>query len=510
MELASERKSGKIYRDEPWYFYEVRMPNLNSKEKELISLISRAALKDFSNSDLAVLFMENKQRANFIAKVEDLMTQIKPYYNKLLNAEEEDQVIKAVGEFVKKVAPFVTHKEDVIYAIIKNLIGLGKLSYLIDDDELEEIMTNGPKQPIFVFDRHYGLCKTSLSFEDEKEIVAIISRIANFVMKKVSYEFPLLEARLPDGSRVNATIPPASPKGSTITIRKFRKRPYSITDIVRNKTMNSEVAAFLWLCVEGMRVNPKSMLISGGTGSGKTTTLNALTVFIPQKERIVTIEDTLELNLHGREDWIQLEARPGIYEAPLNLDELLKNTIRMRPDRIIVGEVRGSEAETMFVAMDIGHQGMMSTLHANSARETLLRLQNPPMNVPKAMFTLLDMIVMQHRMYVPKAGLIRRLTQISEVSLMDEHVLLNDVYARDRNKDDIVRTDIPSQIIENFSFHTGRSKKEIEEEILSRQLIIDHLVENNIVDYNDIQRIVNSYYSSPQAVLDELESKRVT
>jgi flagellar protein FlaI len=274
--------------------------------------------------------------------------------------------------------------------------------------------------------------------------------------------------------------------------------------------MDSQIAAFLWLCVEGMHVAPKNMLIAGGTGSGKTTTMNALSVFIPQKERIVTIEDTLELNLHEREDWIQLEARPGVYETPLSMVELLKNTIRMRPDRILVGEVRGEEAETMFVAMDIGHQGVMSTIHSNSARETLLRLQSPPMNVPKSMFTLLDLIVMQHRMFVPKAGLIRRVTQIAEVSVMDEHVLLSDIYARDRAKDVTARTETPSQILENFSFLTGLSKNEVHEELLSRQMVIDFLVSNNVSEYLDIQRLITAYYLNSAALLDKIESKKAT
>jgi flagellar protein FlaI len=192
------------------------------------------------------------------------------------------------------------------------------------------------------------------------------------------------------------------------------------------------------------------------------------------------------------------------------MDDLLKNTIRMRPDRIIVGEVRGSEAETMFVAMDIGHQGVMSTIHSNSARESLLRLQSAPMNVPKSMFTLLDLIVMQHRMYVPKMGTIRRVTQLAEVSVMDEHVLLNDIYMRDRNKDEVIRTEIPSQTIETFAFYTGMTKMEIQEELLSRQLVIDFLVDNNITEVSDIQKIVTAYQSNPKGVLDKIESKKVT
>jgi len=510
MELIAERKSGKIYKGDPWCFYEVKQPVLTEKERELVSLIGKATLDEVSPSDLAMLFIENKQRAGFVEKARDLLSQLAPYYDRLLDEKEEAKAIKMVGEFVTKVAPFVVHKEQVIYSIIKNLIGLGRLSYLSDDDELEEIMINGAKQPVFVFDRTYGLCKSSISFDDDREIIAIINRVARFTVKKVSKDMPLLEARLPDGSRINATIPPASPKGPTITIRKFRKRPFTITDIVKNNTMTSEVAAFLWMCVDGMHSVPRNIIIAGGTGSGKTTTLNALSVFVPQRERIVTIEDTLELNLHGRENWIQLEARPGIYEAPLTMDDLLKNTIRMRPDRIIVGEVRGSEAEMMFVAMDIGHQGVMSTIHSNSARESLLRLQSAPMNVPKSMFTLLDLIVMQHRMYIPKTGTIRRVTQLAEVSVMDEHILLNDIYMRDRNKDEVTRTEIPSQTVELFAFYTGMTKMEIQEELLSRQLVIDFLVDNNITEVSDIQKIISAYQSNPKGVLDKIQSKKLT
>jgi len=503
MELICERKSGKIYRTDPICFYEVKMPELTQKEKELVGFITCASLKGSSISSLAAPFADKKQRAAFAGKVQDLLLQLDPYSTTF--HLDNTKVYRIVRNFVNKTA-LVKHEKEVTDSIVRNLAGLGKLSYLLDDDELEEIMVNAPKQPIYVFDRKYGICKTLLVFEDEKEMMSIIERIARFVDKKVTRQYPILDARLPDGSRINSTIPPASPRGPTITIRKFRKKPYSIVDIVKNNTLNSELAAFLWMCTEGMQVSPKNMLFAGGTGSGKTTTLNALTAFIPQHERIVTIEDTLELNMHEREDWVQLESRPGIFENPLSTSDLLKNAIRMRPDRIMVGEVRGEEAEMMFVAMDIGHEGVMSTIHANSARETILRLQSRPMSVPTALFSLLDLIVMQHRMHVPTAGLIRRVTQVAEVSVMDDRVLLNDLFIRDKIRDDITRTGLPSQIIENISFLTGMSKKEIQKELVSRQHVINFLAEKNITDYLEIKKLIDAYYSNPVLVLEEIES----
>jgi len=489
MELACERKTGKIYRANPWCFYEVNAPNLTDKEKDFVDSVTSLVQNGFYATG---------KRAGLAEKTKKLMSSIEQYPD----PEREKKASRPILEFVKQTASFSKHKSELADALAKELVGLGKLSYLLRDDDLEEIMANAPGQPIFVFDRKYGLCKTSLAFDSPEEMLSLIRRIASFTDKRVTKERPLLEARLPDGSRINSTIPPASPKGPTITIRKFRKKPFTITDMVKNNTMTPEVAAFLWLCVEGMKTSPKNMMVAGSTGCGKTTTLNALSVFIPQKERIVTIE---ELNLHGREDWIQLEARPGVHESPIGMIDLLKSTIRMRPDRIIVGEVRGEEAESLFVAMDLGHQGVMSTMHSNTARETITRLKNPPMSIPISMFTLLDLIVMQHRMYDPKLGSIRRVTELAEVSVMDDHVLLNDIFARDRLSDTIVRTDIPSQIEENFSFLTGLTKRDIRRELLSRKEVIDFLAKNSVCDYPDIQKIVNAYYADPQSLLSKIE-----
>jgi flagellar protein FlaI len=246
-------------------------------------------------------------------------------------------------------------------SVVREMVGYGLIDPLIRDDQLEEIMVIGPRKPVYVFHRKYEMMMTNIEFFSDSEIVDLINRIAREVGRRVDISSPLLDARLPDGSRVNATIPPASISGSSLTIRKFREDPYSIIDLIKYGTLDVKTAAFMWLCVDGLGVKPANILITGGTGSGKTTTLNVLASFIPERERIVTIEDTAELNLPLKH-LISLEAKPPGLEGTgeITLDILTKNSLRMRPDRIIVGEVRHDEAFTLFTAMNTGHDGAIT------------------------------------------------------------------------------------------------------------------------------------------------------
>ncbi|MEM3342336.1 MAG: ATPase, T2SS/T4P/T4SS family, partial [Thermoplasmata archaeon] len=218
----------------------------------------------------------------------------------------------------------------------------GALGPLIEDDLLEEIMYNEPSKCVKVFHRKYGMCDTNIIIS-EKEIVPVIESIASYVGKTIDSDNPLLDARLPDGSRVNATLPPVSPNGPTLTIRKFLKFPLTVITMIKNGTLDLDIAALIWMWVEGLRMKPCNILIAGGTSSGKTTTLNSIGMFIPEFQRLVTIEDTAELQFQ-HDHWIRLEAAPPTTtRKEITLDDLLKNSLRMRPDRIIVGEVRGAE-----------------------------------------------------------------------------------------------------------------------------------------------------------------------
>ena len=292
--------------------------------------------------------------------------------------------------------------------------GYGKIDPLLKDDALEEIMIIGKDKPIYVYHRNNGMMITEIILS-EIEIKQIINKIANYVQRKIDNETPILDARLPNGSRVNATIPPITADGSTVTIRKFKKEQLTILDLISSNSISAHLAAFLWINIDGLNVRPSNIIISGGTGSGKTTTLNTLTSFIPSNERIITIEDILELQI-PQEHVIRTETRPPNIEGKgeINMDILLKNSLRQRPDRIIVGEVRSKEAITLFGALNTGHSGM-GTLHANSTQETITRLINPPMNVPSIMINSIDFIVMQNRIIHPSKGIIRRITEVAEV-----------------------------------------------------------------------------------------------
>lgn len=274
--------------------------------------------------------------------------------------------------------------------LFQDLVGYGEIDPLIRDDNLEEIMVIGIDKPVFVYHREYGMMKTNILFKDAGEVMNLIDSIARQINRRIDQESPILDGRLPDGSRVNATIPPISADGPSMTIRKFKRDPLTIIDLINSKTISVELAAFFWLCFDGLGVKSANAIISGGTSSGKTTTLNALSSFINPKERIITIEDTLELQI-PHEHVIRMETRPPNVEnrGELTMNDLVKNSLRQRPDRIIVGEVRGSEAITLFTALNTGHSGF-GTLHSNDARETITRLTNAPMSVPNIMISAID------------------------------------------------------------------------------------------------------------------------
>ena len=319
--------------------------------------------------------------------------------------------------------------------LFQDLVGYGEIDPLIRDDNLEEIMVIGIDKPVFVYHREYGMMKTNILFKDAGEVMNLIDSIARQINRRIDQESPILDGRLPDGSRVNATIPPISADGPSMTIRKFKRDPLTIIDLINSKTISVELAAFFWLCFDGLGVKSANAIISGGTSSGKTTTLNALSSFINPKERIITIEDTLELQI-PHEHVIRMETRPPNVEnrGELTMNDLVKNSLRQRPDRIIVGEVRGSEAITLFTALNTGHSGF-GTLHSNDARETITRLTNAPMSVPNIMISAIDFIIMQNRIYRSDGVSFRRISEVAEVSGIEEGVIqLNKIFEWDPPK----------------------------------------------------------------------------
>lgn len=389
--------------------------------------------------------------------------------------------------------------------LFQDLVGYGEIDPLIRDDNLEEIMVIGIDKPVFVYHREYGMMKTNILFKDAGEVMNLIDSIARQINRRINQESPILDGRLPDGSRVNATIPPISADGPSMTIRKFKRDPLTIIDLINSKTISVELAAFFWLCFDGLGVKSANAIISGGTSSGKTTTLNALSSFINPKERIITIEDTLELQI-PHEHVIRMETRPPNVEnrGELTMNDLVKNSLRQRPDRIIVGEVRGSEAITLFTALNTGHSGF-GTLHSNDARETITRLTNAPMSVPNIMISAIDFIIMQNRIYRSDGVSFRRISEVAEVSGIEEGVIqLNKIFEWDPQSDTIKNVGITSKTLTEIANVSGNSLNSLYDEIKNREIVLQHMVDQNIRSIRDVSTVLEMYYLDSQKVLNRI------
>ena len=464
--------------------YDVVRQNYTPQEKILLGELRENLV------DLAISSGENFQPNEM-----KLLNDIKSFL--FIRLRENNENYDISNEYLDSLA----HK------LLRDIIGYGEIDPLIQDDNLEEIMINGIDKHVFVYHRKYGMMKTNITFSDEKELTDLIDSIARQINRRIDQESPILDGRLIDGSRINATIPPVSPDGPSLTIRKFKKDPLTIIDLIKSKTISIELAAFLWLCIDGLGVKSANAIISGGTSSGKTTTLNALSSFINPKERIITIEDTLELQI-PHEHVIRMETRPANVEnkGELTMNDLVKNSLRQRPDRIIVGEVRADEAITLFTALNTGHSGF-GTLHANDARETITRLTNEPMSVPEIMIQAIDFIIMQNRIYAPSGVSYRRISEVAEIVGIEEGVVqLNKIFQWNPETDKIDNVSISSKTLSQIATLSGRSINELHKEIEKREIVLKHMVKYNIRSVNDVKSILDLYYKDSDKVLTRIIS----
>ena len=321
-------------------------------------------------------------------------------------------------------------RDDLVAAVADEVLGLGPIEGLINEPAVSEVMVNAPDEVFY--EKEGRLYLSSVRFRDEAHIMRIIERIVAPLGRRVDESSPMVDARLPDGSRVNVILPPVAPKSPTITIRKFQADKMTIEDLIQLNTLTREVAEFLRACVL-VRLN---IIVSGGTGTGKTTMLNALSSFIPDTERIVTIEDPTELRLQ-QGHVVSLEARPASLEGrgEVTMRDLVRNSLRMRPDRIIVGEVRGPEAFDMMQAMNTGHEGSLGTVHANTPRDALARIENmilmagldlPMRAIREQIASAIHLVIQIARL----ADGTRRITKVSEISGMEgEVVTMQDLFS---------------------------------------------------------------------------------
>jgi pilus assembly protein CpaF len=342
-----------------------------------------------------------------------------------------EAVIKAAKELIAEgelQVPGVS-RDDLLEGVADEVLGLGPIEPLLRDPEVSEVMVNGPER-IF-YEKSGRIYRAPIRFRNDDHIMRIIERIVSPLGRRVDESSPMVDARLPDGSRVNITVPPASPKSPSVTIRKFQSDKMKMADLVRFGALSEATAEFLSMCVR----SHLNIIISGGTGTGKTTMLNALSAFIPNTERIITIEDPTELQLQ-QEHVITLEARPPSIEGrnAVTQRDLVRNCLRMRPDRIIVGETRGSEAFDMLQAMNTGHDGSISTIHANTPRDAVARLENmvlmagmelPARAIREQIASAIHLFVQLTRMQDGS----RKITHVTEVSGMEgDTITLQDIF----------------------------------------------------------------------------------
>jgi pilus assembly protein CpaF len=368
----------------------------------------------------------SRTAASWVATKAQIHARLVEKYADEIDVTDRDGVRKRIAELVddhlrSRGQPITrTERERLIESLFDDVVGLGPLEGLLKDQEITEIMINHPKQ-IYI-ERKGRTMLSNVTFEDERQLRQVIDRVVSAIGRRVDESTPMCDARLKDGSRVNVIIPPLALKGPCMTIRKFSKEKLTSADLVDFGSATPEIIGFLQSAVRA-RLN---ILVSGGTGSGKTTLLNILSGFVPEEERIITCEDAAELQLH-QEHVVTLESRPANVEGKgaIPIRDLVKNSLRMRPDRIIVGEVRGGEALDMLQAMNTGHDGSMSTLHANSPHDALNRLETlvlmagtdlPSRAIREQIASAVQIVVQQQRL----RGGPRKIVSVAEITGMAE------------------------------------------------------------------------------------------
>lgn len=384
-----------------------------------------------------------------------------------------------------------------VESFFNEFLSYGIIEEFLADRDVEDIMINNLSD-IYIHRTTQGMVKTDKRFSSREELDLFIRKLVIFSGRKAIAKINNLELANVKG-RVNIVY---SPFGPQITITRAKEKPLSIIELIKKGTLNPSVAAQFWLYVEGMGVKPANLIISGGPGVGKTTLLNALFSFIPSDERIVVIEDTLELNTDLEENCSRLES-----DEDTTIADLVKNSLRMRPDRVIVGEVRGREAQDLMTAVNIGKY-CMGTLHASTSRETIMRLENEPMNVPSVLINLVDVFVIMRR-YNVNGATQRVVAELVETGGMESKmVLLSTLWTYDLSNSTYRESGVSSIYRDKLAQVSGKSPKDIIAELKIRVNIIKKLVEKNVTEIKDVTNFFRLYSQDPQAALDTQGLKR--
>jgi archaeal flagellar protein FlaI len=453
--------------------YEIEEPLLSDSEKQAINQLEEAILE---------LINVNVVTEKTTDKLVDYLDKTAKFLISELNLKLSDEGY-----------------ERIFYYLYRDFIGMNDVEPLLRDYFIEDIECNGANTPVYVVHRVYRNVRTSLVYKDIEKLGSFVEKLAQRSGKYVSYSEPLLDGTLPDGSRVNATYTKdITSHGPTFTVRKFTKIPWTPTQLIALNELSPEMMAYFWMLIQ----YKANIFIAGGTASGKTTLLNAISFFIPPESRVVSIEDTRELNL-PRENWVPAVARVAIGTGgvgEIDLFDLLKNSFRQSPDYVIVGEVRGKEAFVLFQGMASGHPSI-STMHADSIDTLIKRLETPPIELSPTLVNMLDCVaIMTHAVVKNKET--RRLREIVEVvnARSDGSAVINTPFVWKAGQDAFFFKK-ESKVFEKISLRYGFTMKQLQEEFATRVKLLNVLYKKKIFGFDEMRKVIIDYYRNPDAVL---------
>ncbi|MCK5548204.1 MAG: type II/IV secretion system ATPase subunit, partial [Thermoplasmata archaeon] len=463
------------------YVYEIWEPQLTEKDKKILELIK------------------------------DSLTRTLEYDSEKIKGTDKEEYLKeSIDSFIKTrgLRMDAATKDKIVYYIIRDYIRYGPIDVLMRDPRVEDVSCDGVEVPLFIFHQKYESIRSNLVFEDEDLLNSFVILLGQRCKKQISVASPILDGTTAEGHRVQATYSrEVTTRGSSFTIRRFKEKPFTPIDIINYNTASPEMIAYLWFAVE----HGRSMIVCGGTATGKTATLNSAALFIRPGAKIVSIEVTREINL-PHENWIPGTTRAGIGErgvdgkaaGEIDMYDLVRAALRQRPNYILVGEVRGQETYTMFQAMATGHP-TMSTMHADSVKSMVNRLENPPINTPRILLTALNFVIIQSHARVGTSQ-VRRIRQIVELVGFEpetNELITNTVYEWDPASDTFLYKG-HSFLYDELQEMKNLTSEEMEQEVKRRLDIIKYLTEKKMTDYVDISRIIVSYYRYPDETYERI------
>lgn len=464
------------------YLYEVIEPTLTEDEETVLEVLKSSLI-------MSLNLAENRTKEEKV----------------IILSKAMDRLLREFGVTLHPIS-----KDRILYYLKRDFIGFGVIDVMMIDPNVEDLSCDGVGIPLYVYHRKYGSIRSNIIFNKEDELDSFVIWLAQKSGKHISVAEPILDATTPDGSRLNATLGRhVSKRGSSFTIRRFRENPFTPVDLLKFRTMSTDMMAYLWIATE----YGSSMLVCGGTASGKTTTLNAVLLFIPPQMKIVSIEDTRELNL-PHENWVPALTREGFGGrsmggggGAITMFDLLTAALRQRPQYLMVGEVRGKEAYVVFQAMATGKTAY-STFHAEDVQAMVHRMENDPINLPRALMTALDIVLLQAQVKVG-TKMTRRVKSLTEIVGMDpetSELITNSVFTWNP-ADDSFNFSGHSYVYEKVRTIRNWSPREMEREIKRRVDILEYMKKTGVSNYREVAKIVTSYYKDPESLMKVVREK---